>query len=505
MISDNVVSHIFTFFAALLFFAAMVIFYNRFYTKKESGATKDNSAESLYRDFLHVLENTSDHIYFRDAEHRIRFCSKVAAESVGYNSWHDLIGRHWADILKNEETSRHVAEDRRIMTTGDPILGQVEPYRSRTGVTGWLNTNKIAIRDPLTSEIIGVFGISRDISERKHADDQERIRNKIFEQLCEQVPLPDILALVVDYVETLQKGWACSLLLLETDETPITLVNAASVPSSVGEYVTGAVMQSEKANPFSATSLVCERLVVEDITQSTKIPLGLRQAASEAGFISLWLEPIKGSKGEVLGMVALYSQSLLVPTAATINSIAQVAGIAGNVAVRKRNEATIWRQANYDSLTGLPNRRLFLDRLEQESRKVSRNGLPLALLVVDLDRFKSVNDSFGHGAGDILLTEVARRMQGCLRDSDTVARLGGDEFAVILPNVRNMAQAETIAHNLVEAVEPPIVIGDHVAAVSASVGIALYDGSNLDLDDLLTQADHAMYAIKVVRRERAAA
>jgi diguanylate cyclase (GGDEF)-like protein/PAS domain S-box-containing protein len=159
-----------------------------------------------------------------------------------------------------------------------------------------------------------------------------------------------------------------------------------------------------------------------------------------------------------------------------------------------RDEAQ--HQALHDSLTGLPNRTLLRDRLQQAILAGQRDHSGLALLIMDLDRFKDVNDTLGHQSGDELLEEVAKRLQGALRASDTVARMGGDEFAVILPTANNAALASSIAQKLVRELERPFSVGGHPVSISASIGIAVYAEHGTDAKTLLRHADVAMYVAK---------
>ncbi|MEA3242260.1 MAG: EAL domain-containing protein, partial [Pseudomonadota bacterium] len=154
------------------------------------------------------------------------------------------------------------------------------------------------------------------------------------------------------------------------------------------------------------------------------------------------------------------------------------------------------RLAHHDALTGLPNRLLFLDRLQQAIKKAHREDNQLAVLFVDLDRFKQINDSLGHAMGDAVLKAVARRLQGCLREDDVVARLGGDEFTIIMDALHKPQHAMVLAQKLIRSVQRPVRHDDHELYVSASVGISLYpqDGQNADV--LLQNADAAMYKAK---------
>lgn len=172
-----------------------------------------------------------------------------------------------------------------------------------------------------------------------------------------------------------------------------------------------------------------------------------------------------------------------------------------DISKRKESEEVIWRQANFDMLTALPNRRMFRDRLEHEIGKAIRDGGSLALLFIDLDRFKEVNDTLGHEAGDQLLVQASKRISDCLRETDTVARLGGDEFTVILPNLSESAHVDTIAQALLDKLSEPFELqGEQRAYVSASVGIALFPDDGFDAEVLVKHADQAMYAAKAAGR-----
>lgn len=154
------------------------------------------------------------------------------------------------------------------------------------------------------------------------------------------------------------------------------------------------------------------------------------------------------------------------------------------------------RQAKLDPLTGLLNRRMFQDCLDHSIVKAHRNGLPVALMLIDLDRFKEVNDTLGHDKGDLLLVEAARRISECVRESDTVARMGGDEFTVILPELDDVSIVERIAQNIIARLAKPFQLGADSAYVSASIGISLHPADAADAKNLLKNADQAMYAAK---------
>ena len=168
--------------------------------------------------------------------------------------------------------------------------------------------------------------------------------------------------------------------------------------------------------------------------------------------------------------------------------------------LNRQSEDEIRRQASHDPLTDPPNRRLFFDRLSHGMKRARRQESNLSLLFVDLDRFKFVNDTLGHSAGDRLLKEAAERLCACIRDSDTAARLGGDEFAVILGDSTNAQVGEGVARKILDSLAKPFLIDGAEAFITASIGIAVYPFDGADAESLIAAADGAMYRVKRLGR-----
>lgn len=173
-----------------------------------------------------------------------------------------------------------------------------------------------------------------------------------------------------------------------------------------------------------------------------------------------------------------------------------------DITQKKASEKLMWRQANFDALTGLPNRRMFHEHLRQEMKKTDRSQLPMALVFVDLDYFKEINDTLGHDKGDLLLKEVATRLSGSVRSTDTVARLGGDEFTVILSELHNAGDVVRTAQEILKKMSTPFQLGENIAQISSSIGITLYPEDGKDAETLIKNADQAMYAAKQQGRNR---
>ncbi|WP_445228952.1 putative bifunctional diguanylate cyclase/phosphodiesterase [Duganella rhizosphaerae] len=200
--------------------------------------------------------------------------------------------------------------------------------------------------------------------------------------------------------------------------------------------------------------------------------------------------------------IAATYEGLLIPVFDEAGNFEAIAATARDVSERKAMEDRIKRNANYDSLTGLPNRRLFRDRLEREVKRSARADVPCALLFIDLDGFKDVNDRLGHAAGDQLLQQAAQRIRHCVREVDTVARLGGDEFTVILTEVTRTAHVEILAQQILAELAKPFSVLDSDVQVSGSMGITLCPQDGGTPDELLKNADQAMYAAKAAGRNR---
>lgn len=174
--------------------------------------------------------------------------------------------------------------------------------------------------------------------------------------------------------------------------------------------------------------------------------------------------------------------------------------IFSDITEKKQADELIWSYANYDQLTHLPNRRLFRDRLEQCIKQAVRSKNSFALMFIDLDRFKEINDSLGHDMGDKLLKEASARINQCVREMDTVARMGGDEFTVIVSQISDPVYAGVVAESIIRKLSRPFNIDGAQMDISASIGIAIYPADGENPEQLLKHADNAMYAAKSMGR-----
>ena len=202
--------------------------------------------------------------------------------------------------------------------------------------------------------------------------------------------------------------------------------------------------------------------------------------------IELLVSPVRDDKGKITSYVTVFT----------------------DITEKKRAEEAIWRQANFDALTGLPNRHMFNERLQQEVKRSQRTGTPFALMFLDLDHFKDVNDSLGHDMGDQLLVETAERLISCVRNTDAVgythnvARLGGDEFTIILTELSDTKNVEQIAQRILARLVEPYQLREELVYISASIGITVFPEDASDTEALIKNADQSMYHAKNMGRNQ---
>lgn len=223
----------------------------------------------------------------------------------------------------------------------------------------------------------------------------------------------------------------------------------------------------------------------EHLEQGIKHIIAARKASSQLEF------RIQTKDGSYIDVEAKIS-----PIVNEARQVTSLVLVMRDVTERKKSEQTIYRLAYHDTLTELPNRRFFMDGLRKEIHKAERFQSQLGVMLLDVDRFKNVNDSFGHGVGDLILIEAAKRIKKCLQAKDVVARIGGDEFTILLTELTSAKEAELTAQRIKESFQAPIELGGQLHNLTCSIGIALFPSDGKDIDELLKRADMALYAVK---------
>ncbi|HEY6095878.1 MAG TPA: PAS domain S-box protein [Gallionellaceae bacterium] len=367
----------------------------------------------------------------------------------------ELIGKPLSVICAPAQKSSQdtVAEINGRLTEGGEYSGELLNLR-KDGMPIWTHIHVSTVTHPRLGPLWIVY--QTDISARKRSDEALQLAAMVYESSSEAIAVTDPDNLII-------------------------AVNPAF----------------EKMTGYSAEEVL------------GKNPNFMSSGRHEQDFYrQMWLEIL--SKGYWQGEVwdkrkngEIYAKALSISVIRNQDgSVHRHVALFSDITERKQSEELIWKQANFDPLTELPNRRMFLDRLQQDVRKADRSKLSVALLLIDLDQFKEVNDTLGHAAGDALLKEAAFRIRSCVRSSDTVARLGGDEFTVILPEAAELANVEDIAQKIIDRLAEYFEIGHETVYVSASIGITLYPNDAGNIEDMMKNADQAMYAAKHQGRNR---
>ncbi|WP_412479051.1 EAL domain-containing protein [Azonexus sp. IMCC34839] len=347
--------------------------------------------------------------------------------------------------------------------------------------------------------VVSVLGFGHDVSVLRRQEELERARVHILERLSLGAPLGEVLDLVARYLEQANRDFLSSIMLLDEKGERLYIAAAPNLPEKYANGING-VRIGHGVGSCGTAAWSGEEVFVDDIA-THPYWARYRDLPLEAGLRACWSFPITERGGKVLGVFGIYQRKPGLPNTPQMESIRQAHHLAVVAIERNRIEEKLRVQASIDTLTGLPNRSHFNQRLREELQRSARSGQGGALLFIDLDRFKEVNDSLGHEYGDELLIEAARRISKAVRATDLVARLGGDEFVIILSEIGNdPAQSARVAQTIVHDLEIPFDLDGHQAFVSASIGIACFPSDASSPDTLLSCADQAMYAAKEMGR-----
>lgn len=342
-----------------------------------------------------------------------------------------------------------------------------------------------------------------EVNERKRIILQRDSQNKVLRAVAAQAPLPDILKLIVEVTEHNSPGIVCSILLLDASGKYLRHGAAIGLPAAYNAAIDGFEIGPGRGSCGNA-AYTGQLTIVDNVFQHP-FWRNYHSLARMAGVMSCWSAPIFSSTGQVLGTFALYSREAATPSPSEIAWVKELSQIASIAIERKNAEEHIMRLGYYDSLTDLPNRRLLLEHLDKELARVLRQGGCDALLYLDLDHFKTLNDSLGHEIGDELLRQVAQRLNRCIREEDTVARLGGDEFVVLLRGATAIAEniynlAINLGERIQEAIGQPYILQGYEHHVTPSIGISVFPQGQASAAEILRQADTAMYSAKTSGR-----
>jgi diguanylate cyclase (GGDEF)-like protein/PAS domain S-box-containing protein len=404
-----------------------------------------------------VIDTAPMRIFWKDTNLRYLGCNPVFAKDAGMTSPEEVIGKDDYEMGWANQAELYRTDDLAVIESGKAKLYFDEPQTTPSGKTIWLRTSKIPLKNQ-NNEPMGLLGIYEDITERKIAEIELRIAATAFES---------------------QEG-----IMIADMNRDILRVNRAftKITGYSAEEVIG-------KNPRILSSGLHTANFYEKLWDK------ISQDGSWQG--EIWN---KRKDGEI------YLEYLTITTVQSEDgAVTNFVATLSDITQSRIAAAEIEKMAFYDALTGLPNRRLLIDRLSHALAASSRSGHRGAVLFVDLDHFKSLNDTLGHDVGDLLLKQVGERLRSSVREGDTVSRLGGDEYVVMLEELSHLdteaaRQAEMIGNNILAALNEPYQLAMHEHRSTASIGITLFGNHTYSEEDLLKHADIAMYQAKKAGR-----
>lgn len=361
----------------------------------------------------------------------------------------------WLNAILVEDRMETLHALERHISGDTPSYNSEYRIRRTDGEIRWIR-DVGQVMERKAAKPVKVCGIHQDITREKQRETSLKLAASVYENSSEAMSVLDRHGKIINVNPAF-----CTIIGYREAEI-------------IGKNIT--LLKSER---YSAADF---RAIKKDIGkyQRWQGELWIRRHDGQEIITWLTINTISGRKGEPPQWVALFS----------------------DITEKKHSEQVIWHQANYDPLTGLPNRRMLLDQLYHEIQRARRRSSKLALLFLDLDFFKEVNDTLGHDMGDQLLIQTAARLRECVRESDFVARLGGDEFTIILTDAISSQGIERVAGQILARIAEPYQLGDETAYISVSIGITLYPDDGEVEDVLLKHADQAMYAAKEHGRNR---
>ena len=465
-------------------------------------------SEARYRS---VIAAMAEGVLVRDRDAGIVTCNASAERILG-RTLEQMRGSNYFDPSWEwfREDGTPVPHDERpvntALRTGQTQFNEVVGLRKGDGSVLWLSMNAQPLfkeRDPAPT---GVVTTITDITLRKQAELRQNMEHGVTRLLSEAETAEEVMPKIIRTIcEAL--GFACGArMLLDQDGQVMKCAETWSAPSAavMDEAMDEAMdfvaagLQPMQAEP-AAFALIrrvwdsCEPVWITDAVADAR-PGGAPVPAKSVPRGAFGFPILFGNS--ILGVMEFFSRWRRPPDEVLLQSVRSIGAQIGQFMARRQAEERVHHLAHYDELTGLPNRSMFSQRLGHALAQARRSDKPLAVLFIDLDRFKNINDTLGHEAGDRVLEEVAQRLQGCLREGDTIGRLGGDEFVVLIDELPEPMHVAAVAQKILAAVVKPVIVGAQEFNITASIGISTYPEDSEDMQGLLKNADIAMYRAK---------
>lgn len=322
-----------------------------------------------------------------------------------------------------------------------------------------------------------------------------KLQNSILEHLVrDHLPYVQVLEEICHCAEQLVPDALASVMMVSTAESTLSIIAAPSAPDSVLEDLKNIIPSPN--NGSCANAVYSGKPTFVRDTLNNHHWGGIRHVAKKYQIQSCWSFPIFVDQAQAKGSFALSSFEQRDPNEFQINLLSVCASLVALVWQRQQQREALWQAAHHDTLTGLPNRKYFSQQLEHALNTAERTQRSLALMFIDLDNFKDINDSFGHEFGDRVIVTAMKKIQSQLRRGDCLSRHGGDEFLLLLENFTDQYEVRKIAKKLLSVFQSPLLIDEHKIMVQFSIGISLFPGDGNDVSTLIKHADIAMYQAK---------
>jgi len=459
-------------------------------------------------DLLHSLDGG---VLLLDSECRIIFCNRWFSRHTGMTEQH-IIG-HTIESLFSAQLPPALLdaiESGCRLRMGRILSHQLHkrllPLWRRAPGGEQIPLYQSILIKPLSQSnltLVQCLDITNAVRREQHLRASERIlrlERSVLELIATGDSLEEVLLQLCNTVENLVPGASSAILLPDESGRRLSVKSAPNLPNHFLQRREGLSLTAEGTT--CAQAYLSRGLTIcPDIHQDSHWH-HWRDQAQRYGISACWAQPIVAAYDEVIGVFACYPQNPAVPDDTQRQLLQRMAHLAAIAMERHKRIERIRFLAMHDPLTGLPNRSLLNEHLGRNLRRAHREGNQFALMFIDLDGFKQINDQHGHDAGDDLLSVLSGRITEQLRGTDTCARIGGDEFVVMLETVTTGDASEQVAEKLLDCLNRPVKRGQLQLQVSASIGIALYPQDGNSADALLTRADDAMYRAKALGKNR---